>query len=64
MIFVLEEDNESLTPNQLISGYRQKQKHPIDEEEIGYSDKVTLTKREKMRRELLAPCGKTSPRSM
>ncbi|KAI9557333.1 hypothetical protein GHT06_017161 [Daphnia sinensis] len=49
-----EEDNEPLTPKQLITGYRQRQKHPIDNEKTEYSDIIALTRRERLRRDLLA----------
>ncbi|KAK4037493.1 hypothetical protein OUZ56_029526 [Daphnia magna] len=56
LTFVSEDDNEPLTPKQLISEYGQRQKHTIDEEEIEYSDRVTLIKREKKLRNRLATC--------
>ncbi|XP_057372195.1 uncharacterized protein LOC130693086 [Daphnia carinata] len=49
----LKDDDEPLTPMQLISGHRQRQKHPVDEEEREYSDRTVVTRRERKRRKLL-----------
>ncbi|KAI9553773.1 hypothetical protein GHT06_019037 [Daphnia sinensis] len=54
LTYVAEDDIEPLTPKQLVTGYRQQQRHPVDEEEREYADRVTLTKRERLRRTILA----------
>ncbi|XP_032790475.2 uncharacterized protein LOC116927549 [Daphnia magna] len=54
LTYVAEDDTEPLTPKQLVTGYRQQQHHPVDDEEREYSDRVTLTKRERLRRNLVA----------
>ncbi|XP_045025137.1 uncharacterized protein LOC123469858 [Daphnia magna] len=54
LTYVAEDDMELLTPKQLVTGYRQQQHHPVDDEEREYSDRVTLTKREGIRRTLVA----------
>ncbi|XP_057369923.1 uncharacterized protein LOC130691034 [Daphnia carinata] len=53
LTYVSDDDDEPLTPKQLISGHRQKQKHPVDEEEREYSTRTAITQRELKRRKLL-----------
>jgi hypothetical protein len=44
LTYVAEDDTEPLTPKQLVTGYRQQQHHPVDDEEREYSDRQDADK--------------------